>query len=302
MIGVYNEAGELIQSLPVSQYSQAINNITLVSGAITALNGVGSQSVILFNGVPIGTWNGLDATGNPATNGNYFIKVSSTDPLGMVTTVTQRVTVNRAIYQVTIKIYNQAGEVVRNLLAYTSDPGPNQASQMQLSTTAFAPTSGGAVGNIPNQLTLTLNNGTILVWDGRSDNGSIVTTGQYFIEIHSQDGQGGETVVTKQVTVNGENSHYGDGNITVEPNLLSPSTGYEVQFVSDLSQNLTLTLRVYDIAGELVEKSLSGLAGSGRVWWDGSSLASGLYFAVVEVLDVQGKRLSQKTLNLVVLR
>jgi flagellar hook assembly protein FlgD len=144
-IGVYNEAGELIQSLPVSQYSQSINNINLQSNAITALTGAGSESVIYFDGVPIGTWNGLDSTGTPTTNGNYYVKVESVDPMGVVTTVTQPVNVNRSIYKVTIAIYNESGEVVRNLFAYASNPGPANATQVTLSSSVLAPTSGNPV-------------------------------------------------------------------------------------------------------------------------------------------------------------
>jgi hypothetical protein len=300
-IGVYNEAGELIQSLPVSQYSQSINIINLQSNAITALTGAGSESVIYFAGVPIGTWNGLDSSGTPTTNGNYYVKVESVDPMGVVTTVTQPVVVNRSIYKVSIAIYNEAGEVVRNLYAYASNPGPTNATQVTLSSSVLAPSSGNPVGNVPNQLTITLNNGTAVAWNGLSDSGSVVTTGQYFIEIHSQDGQGGDTVVTQKVTVLSENAQQGMGNIKAEPNLVTHATGYNITIASDSGQNLTLVCRVYDVAGELVQPSISGQAGTNSVAWNASAVASGLYFVVVDALNSQGGLVGRQNLKIAVI-
>src|SRR5208283_4651723 len=114
-IGLYNSAGELIMSLPVSQYSQAISSFNLSSGAITAVSGTGSSTTIYFSGVPIGTWNGMDSSGNPVVNGEYYMKVDSISNMGADTSVTQPIIVNRSLYKVAVKIYNEAGEVVKNL-------------------------------------------------------------------------------------------------------------------------------------------------------------------------------------------
>jgi expansin (peptidoglycan-binding protein) len=300
-IGVYNEAGELIQALPVSMYSQAINSISLQSNAITALNGPGSETVIYFNGIPIGTWNGLDSSGNPATNGNYYIKANSIDTMGVVTTVTQRVSVSRSLYKVTIKIYNEAGEAVRSLYAYMSDSGSGtSATQVKLSGTTFEPTSGTPVGDIPTQLKITLNNGTSVWWNGQSDSGTVVTSGQYFIEVHVQDGQGGETVITEKVTVLSENATAGMGNITAGPNFVNPGSGYNITFRSNSSQNLTLMYRIFDVAGELVQRPTCGPAGANTATWNASGLASGLYFAVVDALNSQGGLVGRQNLKMVV--
>jgi hypothetical protein len=302
-IGVYNEAGELIQSLPASIYSQAINSISLQSNGVTELTGPGSQTVITYQGVTIGVWNGLDSSGNPATNGNYFVKVNSIDTMGVVTTVTEPVVVNRAVYKVTIKIYNEAGEDVRNLLAYSSNPGISSATQVQLSGTTFEPTSGTPVGDIPTQLKITLNNGTSVWWNGQTDSGTVVTSGQYFIEVHEQDGQGGETVITEKVTVLSENATAGMGNITAGPNFVNRGTvtGYTVTFKSDSSQVLTLVYRVYDMAGELVQTATSGQAGANAAVWDASGVASGMYIAVVDALNAQGGLVGRQRLKIVVI-
>jgi uncharacterized repeat protein (TIGR01451 family) len=303
-IGVYNEAGELIQSLPVSIYSQAINSISLQSNGITELTGPGSQTVITYQGVTLGVWNGLDSSGNPTTNGNYYVKVNSIDAMGVVTTVTEPVIVNRTVYKVTIKIYNEAGEVVRNLLAYSSNPGFSSATQVQLSGTTFEPTSGNPVGNIPAQLQISLNDGTSVWWNGQSDSGAVVTSGEYFIELHVQDGHGGETVITEKVTVVSENASQGMGTITAGPNVVNrgTGTGYTVTFKSDSDQVLTLIYRVYDMAGELVQSSVFGPAGTNLATWDASGVASGMYLAVVDALNVEGGLVGRKNLKIVVIR
>jgi len=301
-IGVYNEAGELIASLPVSQFSQSIENINLQSGEITALNGAGSSTAIYFDGVVIGTWNGLDLSGNPVTNGKYYVKVDSMSSLGVVNSVTQPVVVNRGISKVTIKIYNEAGEVVRNLYGYMSNPDPNMATQVTLSVTAFEPTSGTPSGNIPTDLKIMLNNGTTVVWNGQADSGTVVTSGQYYIEVYAVDGQGGETEITKKVTVLSDNAHQGMGNIVAEPNIVNPATGYTILIKSDSGQNLNLVYHVYNTAGELVHKpSPTDLTGPNTSTWDASGVASGLYFAVVDALNSQGGLAGRQNLKIIVI-
>jgi len=264
------------------------------------LYGKGSQSSIYFDGVLIGTWNGLDASGNPATNGNYFVKINSTDPLGVTTTVTQRVTVNRSISEATIQVFNEAGEVVRNLYAYVANSGANTATQVQLSTNVFELNSTDTSGTIPNQVSIYLNNGTTVVWNGLTDSGAVVTTGQYYIEIHTQDGQGGETVITKKVTVLSENSHHELGSIVAEPNVVNPSSGYSITFWSNSVPSLTLMYRIYDVAGELIQYPTYGPSGFGTARWNASGLASGLYFAVVDALNFQGGLVGRQNLKIVV--
>ncbi len=301
-IDEYNEAGELIQSMPVSQYSQVISGVSLSSSAITAVSGTGSSTTIYFDGVPIGTWNGMDSTGNPAVNGQYYVKVDSISGMGADTSVTEPVVVNRSVYKVAVKIYNEAGEVVKNLYSYTSNPVSNNATQLGLSTTGFEPTSGTPAGTIPTNVTITLNNGTTIVWDGTGDNGAVVASGQYFISVSAQDGQGGETVMTGHVLVMSDNANAGMGNLTARPNLLNAGTGYSVQVVSDSGESLTLAFRVYDAAGELVRREVTGPAGSNMATCDAAGLASGVYFMAVDAYNVQGGLVGHKALKIVVVR
>jgi uncharacterized repeat protein (TIGR01451 family) len=298
-IGIYNEAGELVESLPVSQYSQSINSFNLSSGSITEVSGPGSSVTIEMGGVPIGNWNGEDGSGNPVGNGEYYVKVDSISNLGVDTSVTQPVIVNRNLYKVSVKIYNEAGEVVKTLYVYSSNPVAGTASQLQLSASSIEPTSGPVTGNIPTQLTITLNNGMTIVWDGTSDKGGVVPSGQYFIEATEQTGTGGETVLTAHVMVVSESANAGMGNILAEPNVLNGATGYGVTFSSNVP-GLTLDVRVYDTAGELVMRRTPGNAGSSSANWDATGRASGLYFAVVDAANAQGGLIGYKILKIVV--
>ncbi len=304
--GVYNEAGELIQTLTFTQSGQntlqtnlAINDFSVGPSTIVSYPG---QTEIIAGGVTLASWNGNGQDGNPVPNGNYYISLQSITPTGQVTTVTRQVAVNRVINKVTIQIFNEAGEVVRNLYTYTSGPVANNNLQVSLSTTAFEPTSGEGSGNLPTQVTITLNNGTTEIWNGQADDGAIVPTGRYFVVVHSQDGLGGELVVTRLVTVMSENAEQGLGNLTALPNIVNASSpgGYNVTFTTHSSQTMTLTYRIYDIAGELVSSRITGPAGMNIAVWDASLVASGCYLAVVEALNLQGGWVGRKTLKVVV--
>ncbi len=300
-IDIYNEAGELVAALPVSQYSQVINGINMGSGAITSVSGPGSSTTVYFAGVPIGTWNGTDGSGNPVANGQYYVKVDSINNMGVDTSVTAPVIVNRSVYKVAVKIYNEAGEVVKTLYVYSSNPVPGNSTQLVLSASGFEPTSGTPSGTVPTQLTISLGNGVTVVWDGTGDNGGVVPSGQYFIEASEQNGTGGQTQMTAQVMVLSDTANAGMGNVAAEPNVLNGSTGYQVRMVSDVG-GLTLSYRVYDTAGELVRGKVSGAAGMSEADWNAAGKASGLYFAIVEAANAQGGLIGRKTLKIVVVR
>jgi flagellar hook assembly protein FlgD len=172
---------------------------------------------------------------------------------------------------------------------------------LQLSASSIDPTSGPVTNNAPTQLTISLNNGTAIVWDGTGDNGVVVPSGQYFIEASEQNGTGGETIMTAHVMVVSDTANAGMGNILAEPNLMNPTTGYQVTFRSSVP-GLTLDVRVYDAAGELVRGKVAGDAGTSSAQWDASGKASGLYFAVVDAYNAQGGLIGDKVLKIAVVR
>jgi uncharacterized repeat protein (TIGR01451 family) len=298
-IGVYNGAGELVKEILVEQFSQPIENISLQSSnVITTLHGPGSKIEIYYQGYLIGTWDGSGANGDPVSNGEYHIKIDNVDAYGVDRSTTQPAVVSRSLYKSTILIYNEAGEVVRHLYAYVDDAGQAGISGVKLSSTVIAPSASPQSGT-PAQVSLVLSNGTTVVWDGKSDAGRIVNSGQYFVEVHSRDGQGGDTVVTAQVAVLDSQAGRGVGTVQAQPNLVQ-SGAVGTTFESNSAMSLTLRAKVYTTAGELVWGG-EGQPGTRTLYWPMDGVASGLYIAEVELLNAQGQRVGIQTVKIVAL-
>jgi flagellar hook assembly protein FlgD len=95
--------------------------------------------------------------------------------------------------QVTVSIYNEAGEVVKTFpVKYLSNP----VDDLELSPGSVITTVGGSV-------TMTWGGGRVLgTWDGTGGNGQLVANGSYFVKVDSVDPYGTTTSVTKPLTVN----------------------------------------------------------------------------------------------------
>jgi hypothetical protein len=298
-IGVYNEAGELIDTILTEQLSAPIQSIVLESSnAITSLSGPNNAVTIYYGGQPIGVWTGVTSAGTLVTNGAYYIKVDNVSSMGAEVSTTQEVTVNRTLYTSTILIYNEAGEVVKHLYAYTSDPGPAGVASVQLSASVIQPGSGSP--GTPSDLTISLSNGTTVIWNGTSDNGTYVQSGEYLVEVHTTNGTGGEETVVKQVIVNDRNTAQGAGTVTAWPNVLKGSS-LTTTFNSNSSLSLTLEVSIYTVAGELVTK-IVGQPGTNQATWNASGLASGVYLAVVDLDNSNGNSMGRQTLKVALIK
>jgi hypothetical protein len=127
-----------------------------------------------------------------------------------------------------------------------------------------------------------------------------VQSGQYLIEIHTLDGKGGETVITQQVSVLG-NNRGNVGTLQAEPNVLTRATGTTTNIMDNSGLALTLTVHLYTTAGELIsQKTTMGVAGSSQVTLNVSGLASGLYLAVVDGVNAKGGVVDHQTLKIAV--
>jgi uncharacterized repeat protein (TIGR01451 family) len=300
-VSVYNEAGELIKTILTEQMSQPLLNFNFGgSNAITTLSGAGSAVTMYYGTTPVGSWDGMTNAGGLASNGGYYIKVDNIDNMGVDKSTTQPVQVARSLYKTTVLIYNEAGEVVKHLYIYTDNPGATGTSSVQFSTQTIEPGSNLGTGS-PSQLTITLSDGTKLVWDGTGDSGSYVTSGQYVVEVHTADGQGGQTTFSKSVGVLDGRTTNGVGVITAWPNVLSANSGsMATTFHTDSTMAETLELSVYTLAGELLGTQ-SGQAGQGTVPFDGTKLASGTYLAVIKVHNANGGVIATQILHIAVI-
>ena len=145
-IGVYNEAGELIKSFPILETIAGDHEFQSASDADhhhPARGGVrGSER---SGRSSRGT--GQNQNGDPVLNGSYYVKVDSTDPLGVTNTITQVVTVNRHLAKVQVNIFNEAGEIIRHLTSYVDDAGTfqiNNVTPLQLGAAAHVGCDAGA--------------------------------------------------------------------------------------------------------------------------------------------------------------
>jgi flagellar hook assembly protein FlgD len=288
----------LVETLLVTKSAKPIDDITLEEGGvITSLNGLRNHVGIYADGILVSSWDGSNKNGEPVLNGNYHIKVDSIDELGVVKSVTRQVMVSRSLVRTTIIIYNQVGEAVRHLYAEVADPGPNPMAGMTLSPAVIAPSQDGGT-EFGSQLSVFLADGTTVVWDGKSDGGRVVTSGQYFVEAHSNDGQGDETIQTQRVMVIGTKADHGVGKVTARPNVLGDGMT-QTLLRSDSLMSLTLRARAYTTAGELVA-TVEGAPGTNQVAWDAAGFASGAYILVVDVMNLQGGLAGQQTLKVFV--
>jgi flagellar hook assembly protein FlgD len=282
-IGVYNSAGELVTTLYTQQDMQPINAFTLGSGQITSLDGAGGAVTIYLGGVPITAWNGITATGTPATNGTYYITSQSTDGSGNVITVSQNMTVSRPYAQVTANIYNEAGEVVRHLYARVMSLPNSAMTDVVLSSSVIRPGITGPNSTSDAQIDIkTSAGGVTLSWDGTNDSGALVTDGTYEIGIHWDNGNGQIQNLTREISVMGT-SHL--DQVVAAPNVLT-SGNTTANFTLQSNSSYTLKVRVYTTAGELVGVTTGGV-GANQASWDSTGRASGFYIAVVQLTNPQ---------------
>ena len=299
-INVYNEAGEVVKQIYLQQLSQPINNFSIqATDSITSLNGANKAVTLVYQGTVLAIWDGTTADGDPATNGSYYIKVDNIDNTGAITSTTQQVTVSRSLAKSTILIYNEAGEEVKDLVTYFDDPGQGlPSSQVQLSGSVIEP--GAPSGAVPNQLTITLADGTTVTWNGTNTNGAYVQSGQYFLEIHTDNGNGSQTTVIKQVSVDGRSIGSGLGIVTAAPNRVGRNSG-PVTFTNNSAMNLLMKVNLYTTDGELV-KTVTGDNGVNPPVLTTGGLASGLYIAVVDLQNPNGGgAMGRQTLKIVIL-
>ena len=283
-VDVYNSSGELVKQLWVQELSQKISAFQLQNPTITTLGGT---TYVIFEGQQIASWDGMNQNGDPVSNGQYFIKVDNIDSLGSVTGVFQMVMVSRSIAKIQVDIYNSAGEIVRHLYAYDNDPNNAPMTQVSFSSAVLKTSVSGSQGGVPGSVTITTPNGASLVWDGRSDSGALVTNGVYMVDVYWTNGNG-QTVISKSILVQSDNSSAITGGVSAWPNILKGGTTTTKIIVNSVTP-YTLTVSLYNVAGNLI-KTTQGASGTNQAVLDVRGVASGLYFVTVDLTDANGNK------------
>jgi len=289
-VGVYNSAGEMVKEILVKDFSQPIDSVeVLKDDVISSLN---DRADLFYKGYLVGTWDGTDSSGKPVGNGEYTVKIDNIDEFGMTQTLTEQVTVYRSLSEVAITVYDGSGEAVRHLYALVEDPS-SLVTNVFVSEEMISPNYWGTQPGVVSETAVVLSTGVQVVWDGRSDSGAIVANGQYYIEVRSRDGSGGEIVVVKEVAVLGNPTAY--EKAVVAPNVLKG----DLKVATVRTQNpLVLKATVYNVAGEKVAVVRSAGA-TGQVSWDAQGAANGLYLLAIELYDSQGRLLGRQTSKLI---
>jgi len=296
-LAVYNQAGELIETLAAFEVGSPMSDFTIQNGVITTDS---QTAVLLYNGVVIGTWDATNGSGAKVTNGTYLIKLESTDPFGVTTTITKNVIVDISRSTLTVAIYNEAGEIVKtftqveiqNLLgggvAGALLPADFNVGETKLSTTTLVV---GYTAGANNSLTITLGSGRSFTWDGVGDNGTFLTSGTYFLEVTStqQNQPNQQIIMPVHVQNNGKD---GINGIVLAPNPIYLSKTTQAKFLLNpaTGQLTSVSVRIYTVAGELIETLANKPGVPTEVDWDMTLHyhASGTYLAVVEPSSSKG--------------
>ncbi len=306
-VAVYNQAGELIETLSDFQFGSALTNWTLVNGTIQTDS---QEALVLDNGVTLGAWNATNSSGQKVTNGTYFIKTTSVDPDGVATTVTKTVTVILGNSNLQITVYNGAGEAVQQWSEAQIQGllGANAALQAadfnveaaRLSSNTLAPSPQGGNGSF---LTITLGSGQSITWNGTGSNGAFLTPGNYFMEFQSAQPNepDQEVVLTVHVVNNGRGGVQG---AVLAPNPVNLNQVSQAAFLVNTysGQVTSAKVKIYTLAGEWFKTLTSQPGNPGVVTWNlgGEAIASGAYLAVVESYSANGL-VGRQVLQVVVL-
>jgi uncharacterized repeat protein (TIGR01451 family) len=288
-------------------------------------------------------WDGKNDQGAWVVNGDYVVVVESVDPqTGNPVTVTKVITLSARRVEVVARIFNAAGEEVAVLMTGGLKQG---VASLTIEPNPYEPDLGDpSRGILPTPVVIKLkdaggnwidadgdaSNGiTGLLWYGRScsdhvcdtpTEGVVVNNGVYLVQVTSYEPNGDQTTVTGAITVS-----HGEleliSNVQPVPNPVSytslaadPNARVWVyyQVAGGLLHNLQV--KVYNVAGELVNKYDAGTQGApadpmgthtsggincpagftcGTFNWSGrnfggSVCAPGLYIIAIEAADSAG--------------
>lgn len=309
-VDVYNSAGELVKNLTQFDSSFAVSGFTVVGGVLQTPQDVAS---LVYDGTALATWDGTNQSGQKVGNGTYYVKVESTDPFGVTTTVTQDVAVDLSRSSLSLRVFNGAGEVVKSLdtdqieslIGGTALTAADYAvGNAKISSTVLSP-SYNQPGALGASVTIILGSGGSFSWDGQSDDGTLLSPGNYFLELKSvlPNSASQETTWTL-VVLPASGSVSGTSRLWPNPvNLDQTQTAvFKLNVSSPMVDNVEI--RLYTLAGELLPIRLTNDEGMvSQVTWHlaGVNIASGMYIAVAELK--QGNRvIGRQILRIAILR
>jgi hypothetical protein len=299
-IMIYNEAGEVVRVISSEPVSAPITSVEYYAKGVTNPSVISDDSVLEIRlprvetpstfgtGATTYYWDAINAQSQEVGTGVYYIKIETLDPYGHMTTIVKDITVVRIDESVELNIYNSAGELVRQIKQEKNVLTDTVSLEKLGDRLVFTKEGKGIDIKYGNNI------GDYITWDGKNQEGGIVSSGIYEVQVilrNAKDGVVSEA--SKTVTVLREGKVY-IKELVAKPNPYVKGSGGQIRFEWKLEgiEVGRVTIRIYNVAGELVRK-LEGQLGDGHIAWDlktqNKSYASrGIYIAVMEAKNKEG--------------
>jgi flagellar hook assembly protein FlgD len=301
---LYNSAGEAVKHLFTGSSQDEPGGFTLSSTVLSEGTSLGSVNLDFAGKLNTGsstlTWTGLNDDAQYVAGGVYTIKVQQTDDFGNVQTWTREVSVLPATTQQWLRVYNSAGELVAAL-----DPSSLGAGAVLTSVglppnqnTFSLPANAGGSG-VPFQVQvqgsstpLTLN------WDGRNSQGQMLASGPYTVQLVNIQAGSSQIIMSKGFTILAPLTQA--PLVRMGPNPIGPTDQNLVFSFTALPAGQSASVRLYNVAGELITQGTSS-SGGGKIMLHIGPWSAGVYLAIFEVREAGGLR-SRQVLRVVIAR
>ena len=305
-LAAYNSAGELVKVI----YSGSAQAVPATLDGMGALLMAGTTSVTVQMGGQVGTggttlsWDGTNNAGAPVSGGIYTLKAQIIDPFGQVTSLIHQVNVLPGGTQQLVRVYNSAGELVRQIQLSTPLAG---ASKLSVSSSSFALAINPATGAAMQPLKIDVTGGSGLVssqyWDGLNDHGLPVNSGTYTVQLVSVMG-GQQTVADSRSiqVIKSADSNNTLASAVVGPNPVGPQAKQVFLSYDPLSlEGREPRVELFNLAGEKVAQGADPTKSGKIEITGGRSLSGGIYLCRFELLS-EGELYQARMIKVAVIR
>lgn len=242
-------------------------------------------------------WNGDNANGQDLMPGGYFVKVTIKDPFNSATTITKELQLIRVEEYVRVTIYNSGGEIVKQVEM------PKTGGDVVDLTVADV----FYVGDSNATTSIKFGSNGSFDWDGKNALGDLVGNGTYEVYVEVKSAGGYTVAASKTITVLNQEagSLLGDLKFYPNPYVFVKGSSGPMRFAWTGTGPGTVRIKIYNVAGELVDKFGADIS-AGFIDWDmkslnGKSVASSYYIAFIEAVSGTGA-IERRTAKLAVIR
>jgi len=218
--------------------------------------------------------------GKRVDNGVYYIKVEEKDSYGHNNIIIKDIQIMNIDEYVELKIFNSAGELVKII---------RQEKKIESNIISLQINDIISIGN-NEDIIIKYGEGTsdIIKWDGKNDQGLLVTSGIYEIQITVKTHQE-KKLVSKTIqiyTVKDKKLK----NFKIIPNPYKGRTG--IKFIWECEGEGEINIKIYNMAGEEIRRFNCNIRDKYMEWdaktTSGSVISNGLYICVIETKTKEG--------------